>query len=134
MPVISCRYDKEMRLNNKQEVIKMALGILMIVFVVMSVVSILGLIMLYMVRSEKAGRGVFYAMAIWGLIVAVLSAISFPGNWMAHQIIAWGFGFLSVAGIIVNVAVKREGKCIPAYLLVTVSVIGGLCGFFGMFL
>lgn len=112
----------------------MALGILMIVFVVMSVISILGLIMLYMVKSEKASKMMFYIMAIWGLIVAVLSAISSPGNWMAHQIIAWGFGFLGVAGIIVNVAAKREGKCIPAYLLVTASVIGGVLGVFGMFL
>lgn len=111
----------------------MALGILMIVFIVMSVVSILGLIMLYMVKSEKAAKGTFYAMAIWGLIVAVLSAISFPGNWMPHQLIAWGFGFLSVAGIIVNIATKHAGKCIPAYLLVTASVIGGVLGFFSLF-
>ena len=112
----------------------MALGILMIVFIVMSVVSILGLIMLYMAKGEKTRKVIFYIMAVWGLIVAVLSAISSPGNWTAHQLIAWGFGFLGVAGVIVNIAVRSGRRCIPAYLLVTASVVGGVLGLFSMFL
>lgn len=112
----------------------MALGILMIVFIVMSIVSILGLILLYMVKGERAGKVIFYIMAVWGLAVAVLTAVSLPGNWTMQQIVSWGFGFLSVAGIIVDIAVKSEGRCIPAYLLVTVSVIGGVGVFFNMFI
>ena len=60
----------------------MALGILLILFIVMSLISILGLILMYSVKSEGAKKGTFYAMAVWGMIIAVLGATSAPTNWI----------------------------------------------------
>lgn len=111
----------------------MALGILMIMTIGMGAFSILGLILLYLVKGDKASKVIFYIMAVWGLVVAVFSALSAPSNWMLTQVVSWGFGFLSVAGIITEIAMKREGRCVPAYILITVSVIGGMAAFIGLF-
>lgn len=112
----------------------MALGLIVIVFVVMSLISILGLILMYAVKSEGARKGTFYAMAVWGMIVAVLGATSAPANWIAYQVLSWIFGFMSIAGILVYIRAKSEGRCMPAYILVTASVVLGMLKSFDMML
>lgn len=104
----------------------MALGILLILFIVMSLISILGLILMYSVKSEGAKKDTFYAMAVWGMIIAVLGATSAPTNWIIYQVLSWIFGFMGIAGILVYMKYRSEGRCMPAYLLVTASVVLGM--------
>lgn len=108
----------------------MALGLLMILFVGMSVISIVGLLLMYLLKGERAKAFAFYVMAVWGMGVAALSATSLPSNFTGHQILAWGLGFLSVAGLLVHIGSKNKSGRMTAYLLVTVSVI---CGVLKMF-
>ena len=108
----------------------MALGILMIMFVAMSVISVVGLSLLYLVKGEGTRRVIFYVMAVWGMIVAVISATSLPSNYMAGRLLAWTLGFLSVAGILVYVRGTEESYRRIACLLVTVSVAGGILKLF----
>ena len=54
----------------------MAIGMIVILFVGLCVISILGTLLLLLVKSEKAKRKIFYAMSVWGMAVAVLSATS----------------------------------------------------------
>lgn len=108
----------------------MALGILMILFVGMSVISILGLLLMYLLKGERAKAVVFYIMAVWGMAVSAMSAVSLPGNYTGQQILAWGFGFLSAAGLLVHLSARDKSRRMAAYLLVTVSVIGGVLKMF----
>ncbi len=108
----------------------MALGILMILFVGMSVISILGLLLMYLLKGEKAKAAAFYIMAVWGMAVSAMSAVSLPGNYTGQQILAWGFGFLSVAGLLVHIGSREKSRRMAAYLLVTISVIGGILKMF----
>ena len=79
----------------------------MIMTIGMGAFSILGLILLYLVKGDKASKVIFYIMAVWGLVVAVFSALSAPSNWMLTQVVSWGFGFLSVGA---SASVPMEGN------------------------
>lgn len=52
----------------------MALGILLIMFVSVSVISVLGVLIMFLSKSTKVKKAAFYAMSIWGMVLAVLSA------------------------------------------------------------
>ena len=106
----------------------MAIGMIVILFVGLCVISILGTLLLLLVKSEKAKRKIFYAMSVWGMAVAVLSATSLPTNYTAQQIAAWALGFLSVAGIVVQAKEKMQLNI--AYALVIVSCLGGVVKMF----
>ncbi|MBM6855199.1 hypothetical protein H6B11_13755 [Mediterraneibacter glycyrrhizinilyticus] len=108
----------------------MALGLLLIAFVGVSVISIIGLALLYLLKKERAKAGVFYFLSIWGMAVAVISAMSTPSNRMSQQLIAWGFGILSAAGLMVHLKGSSASSRMTAYVLVTVSVIGGVLKMF----
>ncbi len=108
----------------------MALGILLILFVLMSVISVLGLLLMYLVKDEKKKNLIFYVMAVWGMAVAVMGAVSLPSNYVVSQAAAWGLGGLSVIALIVNMAGKKESAGRAARLLVTVSVIIGVLKIF----
>lgn len=108
----------------------MALGLLVISFVSTSVISIIGLSLMYLLKNERAKAGIFYFLSIWGMAIAVLSAMSLPSNWMAQQFIAWGFGILSAAGLIVHLKSSSSSGRMTAYALVTISVIGGVLKMF----
>lgn len=106
----------------------MALGILLILFIVISVVSIGGLLLLYLVKNPKIKNATFYIMSVWGMAVAVLSATSYPSNFILHRLIAWAFGFLSLIGLILHLKAPRFVTA--AYVLITVSVAGGVLKLF----
>ena len=75
----------------------MALGILMILFAVMSAASITGLSLMFAVKNERDRRTVFYCMAVWGMFIAAFGAMSLPANFLAQRASAWGIGILSLA-------------------------------------
>ena len=108
----------------------MALGLIVVSFVAISVISIIGLALMYLLKNERAKAGVFYFLPIWGMIIAVLSATSLPSNWIAQQLIAWGFGILGAAGLIIHMKNPSASGRTAASILVTISVIGGVLKMF----
>lgn len=108
----------------------MAIGMILILFVGMSVFSILGLLLMYLLKNEKAKAVLFYCMSVWGMAVAAIKAMSLPSNFTAAQIIAWAIGFLSVIGLIIHVRAKSKSRFNTAYILTTISVIGGILNLF----
>ena len=106
----------------------MALGVLLIIFIVMAVVSGLGLAFLYLVKNEKIKNGLFYFLTVWAMGIAVMNATGLPSNYIGQQLIAWAFGFLAVGAIIVKI--KKPEKANLAYLLVTVAVLCGMAQLF----
>ena len=108
----------------------MALGILLIMFVSVSVISVLGVLIMFLSKSTKVKKAAFYAMSIWGMVLAVLSATSLPQNYIGEQVTAWSAGVLSVIGLLVHVKAKNKNQRLIAYLLVTVSIIVGILKLF----
>ena len=108
----------------------MALGILMILFVTMSLISAAGLSLLYLVKNPGVRKAVFYVMAAWGMLTAVISATSLPENYLIERLIAWIIGFISVAGVIVYIRSAQEKGRLIARLLVTASVVLGIVNLF----
>ena len=108
----------------------MALGIYMILFIAMSVITVVGLSLLYLMKSPGARQVVFYTMAVWGMFVAVISAIGLPTNYTMERLITWAIGFLSVAGIVVYIRSTEDKARMAARILVTISVAGGIVKLF----
>ena len=108
----------------------MALGLLMILFIGMSVISGLGILFLYLIKDAQRKKRVLYLLAVWGMIIAVMSATSLPSNFLASQFIAWSIGLLSVVGLLVHVKAKTKSQYNVAYLLVTISVVAGMIKLF----
>lgn len=99
----------------------MALGILLISFIVMCVVSGLGILFLCLAKEGRGKKIVFYFLAVWALLLSAIGAMSLPSNHLAGQVMAWGFGFLSVLAIIVHVKAKTILHFRVAYGIVALS-------------
>ena len=68
----------------------MALGLLLILFMVMSIISVVGLLLLFLLKGEKAQKIVFYFMALLGMFIAWMTATSYATNQIKEQMISWG--------------------------------------------
>ncbi len=104
----------------------MALGLYLILFMGLSVISILGILILFLTKNEGRKKGIFYFLAVWGMLIAVLSATSLPTNYLISQLIAWALGFLSIAGLVVHYKAKTKTRCYTAYALVSASCVLGI--------
>ena len=89
-----------------------------------------GTYLMYLLKNERAKAAAFYCMAIWGMAVAAMGAVSLPVNFTAARLAAWAFGFLSVIALIIHVRAKSKAQYMTAYVLVTVSVIAGILKIF----
>ena len=73
----------------------MALGLLLILFMVMSIISVVGLLLLFLLKGERAQKIVFYFMALLGMFIAWMTATGYATNQIKEQMISWGFGALA---------------------------------------
>ena len=108
----------------------MALGILFLMFVSMSVISVLGILLMFLLKEGGMKKGIFYFMAVWGMLISAWEATSLPTNYIAQQMIAWAFGILSVIGLVVHIRAKGKQHITISYILVTVSVVAGMLKLF----
>ena len=108
----------------------MALGLLLVLFMVMSIISVMGLVLLFLLKGEKGQKAVFYFMAVWGMVIAWMTANSYPTNYIKEQLIAWGFGALAVIGLLVKICGKSEKSFLTAKVLAAASVILGMVTLF----
>ncbi len=106
----------------------MALGVLVIFFVTMLVISGLGIALLYLLKNQMAKNILFYALAVWSMMIAILNATSLPSNFLFEQLFAWLLGFLPIIAIIIKV--KKPSKTMIPYLLVSSSIIISLFDLF----
>ena len=103
-----------------------SLALLVIVFMVMSLVSVVGIILLYAVKNEKFKKGMFYFLAIWGMIIAYCGVLSTPEYMLGEVIISWILGGLSVVALLIQLCMKNEKRFQIARVLVTISVVAGM--------
>lgn len=103
-----------------------SLALLVIVFVVMSVVSLIGVALLFLVKNEKLQKGLFYFLAVWGMLIAWCNVQSIPLYMTGELLLAWGLGGLGAAAMLVKICGKKENSFQIAKMLATVSVVAGM--------
>ena len=105
----------------------MALGLLLILFMVMSIISVVGLLLLFLLKAQKI---VFYFMALLGMFIAWMTATSYATNQIKEQMISWGFGALAVVAVLVRLCGKSKNAALAAKLLAAASGVLGMVGLF----
>ena len=108
----------------------MALGVLMIGFIILSVISILGLLLLFLIQTPQRKKGIFIFLGCWGLFIAGLSASSLPSNHLGDRLTAWGIGLLGLAGTILYLKSESKNLRFLAHLLVIAAIAGGILNMF----
>lgn len=108
----------------------MALGLLLVLFMVMSIISVMGLVLLFLVKGKKGQKVVFYCMAVWGMVIAWMTASSYPTNFIKEQMLSWGVGALAVVALLVQICGKSEKSFLTAKLLAAASVVLGMVALF----
>ena len=103
-----------------------SLDALIIAFFAMSVISIVGVLFLFLTKSEKVKKGIFYFLALWGLVIAYCNILTIPDLWTGSFLVAGGLGFLAIAAVLLKVCGKKENRFQIAQILVAVSVLGGM--------
>ena len=98
----------------------MALGLLLILFMVMSIISVVGLLLLFLLKGERAQKIVFYFMALLGMFIAWMTATGYATNQIKEQMISWGFGALAVVAVLVRLCGKSKNAALAAKLLAVV--------------
>ena len=106
------------------------MGLYFLMFVGMSVISLLGILLLFLLKSEGAKKTAFYFLVVWGMFIAVFRATGLPTNYIMEQLIAWGFGILSIAALLIRVRTKNTKLLLCANILVVVSVVAGMLKLF----
>lgn len=102
------------------------LDALVITFLVMSVLSVIGVSLLYLAKNEKIKKGIFYFLAIFGMIIAWCNVAGIPDAWFGEIFLAWMLGGLSVVALLLQLCTKWEHRTKIARILVTVSVVVGM--------
>lgn len=108
----------------------MALGLLLILFMVMSIISVVGLLLLFLLKGERAQKIVFYFMALLGMFIAWMTATGYATNQIKEQMISWGFGALAVVAVLVRLCGKSKNAALVAKLLAAASVVLGMVALF----
>lgn len=100
----------------------MALGILLIMFIVIGVVCVVSIASLYLVKDPQKNTVIFVITAGLGILISYLNFTSLASNLVAPRIVAIVFGILAVIGLIL----KYKHGDFAAKLFVTASVVLGI--------
>lgn len=107
------------------------LGLLVIVFAVMSVAASIAIILLFVMKDEKKKKYIVYLMAALGIYIAWANAQSSPlPQFLGEAILGWVFGLLGAAGLVLQILGKTKKQLLAAKVLVVVSVVAGIVELF----
>lgn len=104
----------------------MALGYLMIMFVVLAAVSIVCIILMFAVKGSKTENIIIAIGALLGLLLGILSYTSLPENWTGSKTMAGCFALLALIGALL----KGMHRPATAKLLVSASIVLGMLQLF----
>lgn len=113
-----------------KEVQNMALGMLMVLFVVMSVLGAIGILIMFLSKKSRLQSGAVYVMAAFGLLTAYLGANSLPSNYLSAQLFRWAIGAVGIAGALLYWKSSEESWKLAGRLLVAGSVVLGIAKLF----
>lgn len=105
------------------------LGILLIGFMALSALSILSIVLMFVLKNEKAQKIAFYFTAASSIIIAINYAGMTPTYMVGDLIAAALVGFLAIAGILVERLAKDDEKTKKfklAKIMVAVSALASM--------
>lgn len=103
-----------------------ALGILLIFYIILFVIAFICLTLLWVVKKERFDQIMIWICAVFSLLVAYTSASALPSNYMTLREIAWGFGAL--AGV--SLWFHHKHQVVLAKLLMSLSISLGIIQLF----
>jgi len=107
------------------------LGLLVIVFAVMSVAAVIAIALLFIMKDEKKKKYIVYFMAVLGMYIAWANAQSSPlPQFLDEAIIGWVLGALGVVGLLLQICGRTKKQFLAAKILVVVSVVAGIVELF----
>lgn len=104
----------------------MALGLLMIIFIVIAVVSVFSIAALFMVKDSKGNNIVFGFTVLLGIVISYMAVTALPTNLTVPRVFSASMGVLAVIAVVL----KLMHKTIAAKILVSASVLLGLTQLF----
>ena len=104
----------------------MALGILLISYIILFVIAFIFLTLLWVAKKERSYQVMIWTCAVFSLLVAYTSAGALPSNYTSLRLIAWSFGAL--AGVSLWFHHKRQ--VVLAKLLMSFSISLGIIQLF----
>lgn len=107
------------------EILTDPLGALIVTFFVFSIISILALVLMYLLKSEKVKKGLFFFAVGWSIIITWCNVLA-SAFWTEAILIALGLGALGIAALFYQIFSKRENKFLMARIMVTISVVVGM--------
>ena len=99
---------------------------LILAFMVISGVSLFALLLMFLIKNQKAKKIAFYFAAVIGMGVSWINALCTPGFYMEEILLGWGFGAMSVIAVFLEILSKSEKKSKIARILVLLSVLLGM--------
>lgn len=103
----------------------MALGILMIVFIVWIIVSIIIQILLYKKESKNS---VFMINMLFSMLLSYITFTSLPMNYTEQKVIAIAWGGLSLLALALKL--KEGNFIIVSKVMLTIAIVGSLVQLF----
>ena len=86
------------------------LGILLIGFMAISALTILGIVLMFLLKGEKAQKIAFYFTAISSVVIAINYAGMTPLYMTGNLIVAGLIGAVAIAGVLVERLSSEENK------------------------
>ena len=77
-----------------------ALGILLVIFTVMTAVTITALVLLLLIKDKKKKKYVVYFLGIWGMAIAYMNATAQPSNFIGYILLALAFGAAGAVSVL----------------------------------
>lgn len=99
----------------------MALGILMIMYIVLIIVAVVLQVLLY---KNKATNTIFIINILFGMLLAYMAYTSFPTNFTMQRIVAIALGLVSILGILLKF--NNEKFIVVSRVMISVSILGSL--------
>ena len=118
----------------------MAIGILTLLFLLISLVSLIGILLLFLWKDGAGRETLFYLLAVWGLLIAVCGITSLPSNYTVSRLVSFSFGLLSAAGLFWHRNMENRGQAetsgkglhTVSFLLVSASILLGILKLSGL--
>lgn len=104
-------------------------GKVILFFEIASALSIIAIILMFLLK-EKGGLVLFYTLSVAGMMLAWFSIYLLEDLLVGNKLMAWIFGAMGAAGILVEICGKQGKKFWISRVLTMVSIFGGLIGLF----
>lgn len=105
----------------------MALGVLMVTFIVLFIIAVVLQILLYR-RQNKSNNGIFIINMLFGIVLSYLAFTSFPSNYTGQRSLALVFGLVAVLALVLKFTNRKF--IFVSKVMLTVTIIGTLVQLF----